>query len=99
MIWTREKIIEILELSTNPTLQEVRDNYRKLVKKWHPDINKSPEAPEKMKLINRAYALATGKEQPRQQPPPPPPQYRVVINWGWGGGTTSYGTWTSGGSY
>lgn len=97
MVYTRETIIEILELPQNPTKQQIRANYIRLSKKWHPDVNKSPEAPEKMKQINRAYAIATGKEQPRQQPTPPPQPQRYVVrfSYGYGGVYSGTGSWWS----
>lgn len=92
MIYTRETIIQILELLQNPTLQQIKSNYLRLVKKWHPDINKAPEAVEKMKQINRAYAIATGKEQPRQQPTPPPQPQQYVVRFSYGYGGVSSGS-------
>jgi pantothenate kinase len=91
----REMIIEELdELSEHPTLEEVKANYKRLVKQYHPDVNKTPEAAEYMKRINQAYAIATGKEKPPQQPLPPPPPQRtyVIIRWGYGSASSSSGT-------
>ncbi len=86
-ILERQTVKEILELSAYPTLEEVKANYKRLVKQYHPDRNKDPEAAEYMKRINQAYAIATGKEKPPQQVPPPPPQpVRVVIRFGYGFG-------------
>jgi hypothetical protein len=83
----QQTIGQILELSPNPTQEEIKRNYKRLVKEYHPDLNKDPNAPEAMKLINKAYAIATGKEQPPQQPmPPQQPTYTV---------TYSYGTYNS----
>lgn len=31
--------------------------YKKLAKKYHPDLNKEPDAGEKMKEINKAYEV------------------------------------------
>ena len=46
---------EILEVSVNATTAEIKTAYRKLARKFHPDINKSPEAIEKFKEISTAY--------------------------------------------
>lgn len=48
---------EILGVSRNATLDEIKAAYRKQALKWHPDRNKSPEATEKFKLINQAYEV------------------------------------------
>jgi hypothetical protein len=90
LVLDRTTIKEILELSDNPTREEVDKNYRRLVKQWHPDVNKSPEANEYMKRINKAYAIATGKEAPpRQSPLPPQPQPVVYVYYTWSSGTSS----------
>ncbi|WGV24361.1 dynamin family protein [Halotia branconii] len=52
----------ILGLPTNASLTEVKQAYRTLVKKWHPDlfVNKSQQqkqAQEKMHFINEAYTI------------------------------------------
>lgn len=44
-----------LNVRQNATLQEIKTSYRKLARKYHPDINKSPGAEEKFKEISSAY--------------------------------------------
>jgi molecular chaperone DnaJ len=44
-----------LSLHTNPT--DAKAAYRSLAMQWHPDINGSPQAGVRMKVINVAYAL------------------------------------------
>lgn len=46
---------EILEVSVDSTTAEIKTAYRKLARKYHPDINKSPEAIERFKEITTAY--------------------------------------------
>ncbi len=48
---------EVLGLSKKATEQEIKTAYRKLALKWHPDRNKSAEAAEKFKEINKAYEV------------------------------------------
>lgn len=48
---------EILGVSKNATLDEIKAAYRRLALKWHPDKNKSPEATEKFKQINKAFEV------------------------------------------
>jgi len=55
-----------LELDENATPEQIKKAYRKLAKKYHPDINKSPQAEEKFKEINGAYEIL-GDEQKKAQ--------------------------------
>jgi DnaJ-class molecular chaperone len=45
---------QILNLSSNFTLSDLIRQRRKLMKQWHPDVNKSPQALDMAKKINRA---------------------------------------------
>lgn len=48
---------EVLGVSKNATKEEIKKAYRKLSKKYHPDINKDPDAPEKFKEVKEAYEV------------------------------------------
>lgn len=48
---------DILGVDKKATAAEMKTAYRKQALKWHPDRNKSPEATEKFKEINRAYEV------------------------------------------
>ena len=50
---------EILGVERTATLQEIKKAYKKLAKKWHPDLNRDnlKQAEEKMKDINVAYGI------------------------------------------
>lgn len=50
-----KKYYYILEISENSTLSDIKKAYRKLAKKYHPDINKSANAHEKFVEISEAY--------------------------------------------
>ena len=54
-----------LSLHTNPT--DAKAAYRTLAMQWHPDINISPQADARMKLINVAYALVCHHLDSRHQ--------------------------------
>ncbi len=46
---------EVLGVSKNATKDEIKSAYRKLAKQYHPDLNHSPDAPEKFKEVQEAY--------------------------------------------
>ncbi|KAJ1438691.1 HSP40/DnaJ peptide-binding [Sesbania bispinosa] len=52
-----------LNVSSNATLQEIKSAYRKLARKYHPDMNKSPGAEEKFKEISAAYEVLSDDEK------------------------------------
>ena len=46
---------EILGIDRNATKDEIKSAFRKMARKWHPDVNKSPEAEAKFKELGKAY--------------------------------------------
>lgn len=57
---------ETLGVNKNASADEIKSEYRKLAKKYHPDLNKdNPEAAEKFKEVNEAYECL-GDEQKRK---------------------------------
>jgi DnaJ-class molecular chaperone len=54
----REDYYRVLGVDQNATDQQIKEAFRKLAFKYHPDRNKkNPEAVEEMKKVNEAYAV------------------------------------------
>ena len=54
---------EILGVSRSATDSEIKSAYRKLARKYHPDVNKTKEAEGKFKDINEAYEVLSDKQK------------------------------------
>ncbi len=52
---------EILGVKRSATEAEIKSAYRKLARKYHPDVNKTKEAESKFKDINEAYEVLSDK--------------------------------------
>jgi len=61
-----KSLYETLGVSENASADEIKKAYRKLARKYHPDINKDPDAQEKFKEINAAYEVLSDKEKKAQ---------------------------------
>ena len=53
---------EVLGVSKDATDEEIKSAFRKKAKEFHPDINKSPDAPEKFKEAQEAYQCLSDKD-------------------------------------
>ena len=60
---TKRDYYEVLGVQKNASQDEIKSQYRKLALKFHPDRNKSPEAPEHFKEISEAYAVLSDPEK------------------------------------
>lgn len=60
---TKRDYYEILGVSKSANDTEIKRAYRRLALEWHPDRNKSPQAHDKFKEINEAYAVLSNKEK------------------------------------
>jgi curved DNA-binding protein len=61
-----KSLYETLEVSENASESEIKKAYRKLARKYHPDVNKEASAEEKFKEINAAYEILSDKEKKQQ---------------------------------
>ena len=52
---------EILGVKRDAADSEIKSAYRKLARKYHPDVNKTKEAESKFKDINEAYEVLSDK--------------------------------------
>lgn len=48
---------EVLGVSKNASVDEIKKAYRRLALQWHPDRNKDPKANDKFKEINKVYEV------------------------------------------
>ncbi|MDQ3838689.1 MAG: DnaJ domain-containing protein [Thermoproteota archaeon] len=56
----------ILEVSEHANYREIRSAFRRLAKKYHPDLNSSVHAEEMIKKINAAFEVLSDKERRRE---------------------------------
>ncbi len=61
-----KSLYETLDISESASADEIKKAYRKLARKYHPDINKDPEAQETFKEINAAYEVLSDSEKKSQ---------------------------------
>ena len=58
-----KSLYETLGVSENASADEIKKSYRKLARKYHPDVNKEEEAIDKFKEINAAYEVLSDKKK------------------------------------
>ncbi|WP_273215433.1 J domain-containing protein [Helicobacter japonicus] len=61
-----KSLYDTLEISENASNEEIKKAYRKLARKYHPDINKDPGAEEKFKEVNAAYEVLSDENKKAQ---------------------------------
>lgn len=59
----KQDYYEVLGISKDASEQDVKKAFRRLAMQYHPDRNKAPDAEEKFKEINEAYAVLSDKEK------------------------------------
>ncbi|WP_327103072.1 DnaJ C-terminal domain-containing protein [Nonomuraea glycinis] len=66
MMAARRDFYEVLGVDRNADPDEIQRAYRKLVRAYHPDVNKDPGAEDRFKEISEAYAVLSDPEQRRR---------------------------------
>lgn len=57
---------EVLGVSKTASQDEIKSAFRKLAKKYHPDVSKEPDAESKFKEAQEAYAVLSDEDKRRQ---------------------------------
>ena len=57
---------EVLGVSKTATDSEIKSAFRKLAKKYHPDVSTEPDAEEKFKEAQEAYAVLSDPNKRKQ---------------------------------
>ena len=57
---------EVLGVSKNASKDEIKSAYRKLAKKYHPDLNHEPDAAKKFEEVQEAYDVLYDDNKRRQ---------------------------------
>ena len=61
-----KSLYETLEVSDTASSDEIKKAYRRLARKYHPDVNKEKDAEEKFKEINAAYEVLSDPQKKQQ---------------------------------
>ena len=54
---------KVMDLKRDATEKDIKTAYRRLARKYHPDLNKDPQAEEKFKELGEAYEVLKDKEK------------------------------------
>lgn len=86
--WLSKDFYKVLGVSKDASDDEIKKSYRKLARKYHPDVNKTKEAEEKFKDISEAYDVLSNKDS-RQK-------YDTIRQFGMGGARFAGGSGSGG---
>ncbi len=60
---SRRDYYEVLGVSRTASAEEIKRAYRRLARKYHPDVNKDPGAEDRFKEINEAYEVLSDERR------------------------------------
>lgn len=60
---TQRDYYEILGVPRSASAEDLKSAFRRLARQYHPDVNKEPDAEERFKEINEAYAVLSDPEK------------------------------------
>lgn len=86
--WLTKDFYKTLGVTKEATHDEIAKAYRKLARKYHPDLNHAADAAEKFKDISEAYDVLSNEEQRRK--------YDAIRSFGAGGARFTGGSSASG---
>jgi curved DNA-binding protein len=101
---------EVLGVPRTSAQEEIKRSYRKLARKFHPDVNKAKDAEDRFKEINEAYEVLKDPEKRQKydqlgqnwkagQEFRPPPGWDVHYDFGPGGASPGESQWGGGGDF
>ena len=56
-------LYELLEVSSSACPEVIQAAYRVLARTWHPDVNRSPDAPRRIRELNDAYQVLSDAQR------------------------------------
>ena len=66
---------DVLGVDRNASPDEIKKAYRRLARELHPDVNPSPDASERFKLVTHAYDVLSDPQQRQQYDLGPQPSF------------------------
>lgn len=60
---TQRDYYEVLGINRSASAEEIKSAFRSMARKYHPDVNNSPDAEERFKELNEAYAVLSDADK------------------------------------
>ena len=55
---------KVLEVARDASADDIKKSYRKLARRFHPDVSKEPQAEERFKQVQEAYEKIKKEREP-----------------------------------